>query len=173
MKLHLSRTDPTYTYASSVSPGALIVFAGLIAYWNSFRTPFVFDGIDWVVNNPTIRQLWPLGPVLLPALPGSTVEGRPLLNLSFALNFAFGGVNPWGYHVVNFAVHMLAGLTLFGIVRRTFISGADRTKSNGPGFCRSTHLADSSTADRVGHQHRAACGIVGWFPLPADVVSSG
>src|SRR6202040_734708 len=42
------------------------------------------------------------------------------LNLSLAINYAFGGNSPWGYHAVNLVIHILAGLTLFGIVRRTF-----------------------------------------------------
>jgi hypothetical protein len=47
--------------------------------------------------------------VLLPPLPGTTVEGRPLLNLSLAVN-------------------NLAGLTLFGIVRRTLLLPAFRER---------------------------------------------
>jgi tetratricopeptide (TPR) repeat protein len=44
-----------------------------------------------------------------------------VLNLTLAINYALGGVTPWGYHVVNLAIHILAGLTLFGIVRRTLM----------------------------------------------------
>src|SRR6185312_4252239 len=54
---------------------------------------------------------------------GTTVGGRPFLNLSLALNQAFGGTNPWGYHALNLAIHVLAGLTLFGLVRRTLEAG--------------------------------------------------
>jgi len=42
-----------------------------------------------------------------------------VLNFTFAINYASGGVTPWGYHAVNLAIHILAGLTLFEIVRRT------------------------------------------------------
>jgi tetratricopeptide (TPR) repeat protein len=50
-----------------------------------------------------------------------TVEGRPLINLSLAINYALGGYNVWGYHALNLTVHILAGLTLLGIVRRTLL----------------------------------------------------
>ena len=83
------------------------------------------------MENPTIRQLWPPGPVLFPTLPGSTVEGRPLLNLSFALNYAAGGLDPLGYHLVNLALHLAAGLALFGIVRRTLLLPAMRECAGG------------------------------------------
>ena len=45
--------------------------------------------------------------------------GRPLVNLSFAINYAFGGLDVRGYHLVNLALHLLCGLLVFGIVRRT------------------------------------------------------
>ena len=35
---------------------------------------------------------------------------------------AAGGLRVWGYHAVNLTVHLLAGLTLFGLVRRTLCS---------------------------------------------------
>ena len=97
----------------------LIVLAVAAAYANSLSGPFVFDDLPAIVDNPTIRHLDQLGAVLHPPADGSTVTGRPLLNLSFALNSAWGGTNPVGYHVVNLILHTLAALTLFGLVRRT------------------------------------------------------
>jgi tetratricopeptide (TPR) repeat protein len=100
--------------------GLVIVLAALAAYHATFSAPFVFDDTDSIVGNPTIRRLWPIGPVLSPpAATGQTVGGRPLLNLSLALNYAIGGLRVEGYHLTNLGIHLLAGLTLFGIVRRT------------------------------------------------------
>ncbi|MGO9244476.1 MAG: tetratricopeptide repeat protein [Verrucomicrobiia bacterium] len=103
----------------------LVVAVGLLAYHNSFTAPFIFDDVTSIVKNPTIRRLWPIwGPLLPPHEGGSTVEGRPVLNFSLALNYAVGGVTPWGYHALNLAIHILAGLTLFGITRRTLLRPA-------------------------------------------------
>src|SRR5207249_870179 len=96
----------------------IIIAAGLCAYLNSLRGPFIFDDIDAINENPHIRKLWPLAEVL--SAPRQTpVAGRPVVGLSLAINYALGGLNVCGYHVFNLATHMLAGLTLFGIVRRT------------------------------------------------------
>ena len=46
------------------------------------------------------------------------VAGRPLVNLSFAINYALGGLTETGYHAVNIAIHIACALLLFGIVRR-------------------------------------------------------
>lgn len=100
--------------------GALLVIATLAAYYNTFAVPFVFDDDEAIVNNPAIRRLWPLDEVLLGGQDaGMTGSGRPVLNLTLALNHAAGGDNVWGYHAVNLLIHVGAGLLLFGLVRRT------------------------------------------------------
>ena len=47
-----------------------MVAAGLIAYHNSLGGPFVFDDIPAIVENPSIRHMWPLGDVLAPGTHG-------------------------------------------------------------------------------------------------------
>ena len=45
-----------------------------------------------------------------------------------ALNYALAGLNPWGYHLVNVVIHILAALTLYGVVRLTFLSETLRSR---------------------------------------------
>ena len=98
----------------------LLALAALAAYHDTFRVPFLFDDTPAIVDNPTIRNLGDLGSVLWPrAGYGITISGRPLLNLSLALCYAVSGGHVWSYHAFNLLIHILAGLTLFGIVRRT------------------------------------------------------
>ncbi len=99
---------------------AVIIIAGVAAYANSLAGPFTFDDAGSILENSSIHHLWPPGPVLAPPFAGGqTVGGRPVLNLSLALNYAVSGTGVWSYHLFNVWVHVLAGLVLFGIVRRT------------------------------------------------------
>lgn len=95
------------------------MLGGWGAYWGSYAGPFIFDDPPSIAKNPTIRQLWPIANVLSPPSGGQTVAGRPSLNFSLAVNYAVGGESVRGYHALNVAIHILAGLALFGIVRRT------------------------------------------------------
>lgn len=98
----------------------LLAVATMGAYWNSLRVPFVYDDVLAIAENPTIRRLWPLSEVLWPNVAGgSTVAGRPVLNLSFALNYAISGGAVWSYHAVNVLIHLGAALALLGALRRT------------------------------------------------------
>jgi tetratricopeptide (TPR) repeat protein len=40
--------------------------------------------------------------------------------LTFAINYEFGGLNPFGYHIVNLAIHILTGLLAYSLVRLIF-----------------------------------------------------
>ena len=82
-----------------------------------------------------------------------TVSGRPVASFTFALNYALAPVdarntfdppspgsfissvnferNVWGYHALNLAIHLLAALTLFGVVRRTLEMPALRPIAGG------------------------------------------
>jgi tetratricopeptide (TPR) repeat protein len=100
---------------------ALVVLAGLAAYHGGFRGPFLYDDIPGIVQNPSIRSLSDLGAVLDPPARAGTAQGRPVLNLSLAFNYALGGLDPLGYHLANLAIHIGAGLALFGLTRRTLL----------------------------------------------------
>src|SRR5258708_4516355 len=82
------------------------------AYFNSFSVPLLLDDSVTIALNPSIRHLWPLGPVLTPP-PHVYSSGRPLLNLSFALNYAAAGPKVEGYHAANLLIHLCAALALF------------------------------------------------------------
>ncbi|HWA27918.1 MAG TPA: tetratricopeptide repeat protein [Lacunisphaera sp.] len=102
---------------SSLLAALLIAAAAALAYHDTFSVPFLFDDIPSIVDNPTIRSFrtaW-----APPPENGITVSGRPLLNLTLALNHAWSGSAVWSYHLFNLLIHVTAGCTLFGIVRRT------------------------------------------------------
>jgi tetratricopeptide (TPR) repeat protein len=105
---------------SGWSPIALIVVATAAAYANSLWCPFVFDDLGDIVRNESIRRLWPLRDVfIIHAGSGAGLFSRPVVNLTFAVNYAMGGLDTLPYHLTNLAIHLLAGATLFGIVHRT------------------------------------------------------
>jgi len=108
--------------AQKFGPMLLVAVAGLLAYSNSFTGGFLDDDLGSIPENRTIRHLWPIWePLSPPHQTWLTVVGRPLINLSLAINYAIGGYNVWGYHALNLTVHILAALTLLGIVRRTLL----------------------------------------------------
>jgi tetratricopeptide (TPR) repeat protein len=99
-------------------PLLALAMAGILAYANSLSNPFVFDDQASIVDNDRIRHVWNLSSVLFPERE-LAVAGRPLVNVSLAINYALGGSDVVGYHVWNILIHVVCALLLFGIVRRT------------------------------------------------------
>lgn len=85
----------------------------------SLGAPFFFDDIPGIVTNESIRHLSDLTRVLAPPPDATGAAGRPIVNLSLALNHALGGLDPRGYHVANLGFHLAAALALLGCVRHT------------------------------------------------------
>jgi len=106
---------------ASLAFGALLLVALIFAaYHNNFNGPFIFDDLESIPQNISIRHLdTSFSP---PDGNGITVSSRPVLNASFALNYALTGRKPTGFHYGNLLIHALAALTLWAVVRRTLRS---------------------------------------------------
>ena len=99
-----------------VSQCALVTLACVVSFYNStIATELVFDDLKAITENPDVTQpaQRPLSLLLANDFwghpiraPGSHGSYRPLTVLSFRLNFSLHGPNPWGYHVVNIALHI-------------------------------------------------------------------
>ncbi len=111
--------------------GLILVLAVWAAYANSLSTPFVFDDMKSINDNPTIRHLSAWRDVLSPPNSVTGAQGRPVVNLSLAINYALGGLSVRGYHVFNLVVHALAALALLGVMRRTLRQPGMRERFSG------------------------------------------
>ncbi|HEX5069703.1 MAG TPA: tetratricopeptide repeat protein [Vicinamibacterales bacterium] len=100
----------------------VLILLAIAAYSNSFSGVLIGDDDAGIANNQSIRSL---STALAPPA-DTTVAGRPVANLTFAINYAIaGGTSDLSsYHFINLAIHVLAGLLLFGVARRTLTSPA-------------------------------------------------
>jgi tetratricopeptide (TPR) repeat protein len=133
---------------------AAIAAVILAAYSTSFRGPFVIDDQASVVQNADIRDLTRLARVLSPR-PDSPVAGRPLVNLTFAVDYALGGLQVTGYHVTNLAWHLACAWLVFAVVRRTLALPS----------------MPASMADEAPNLAMAAAVVWGVHPLTTEVVN--
>jgi Flp pilus assembly protein TadD len=86
----------------------------VISYWPSMHGPFLFDSHSEIVRNLAIRTLWP---PTTPMFEGGKLAHRPIPYYTFALNYAVCGVEPFGWHVVNVAIHLVNGLLAWYVLR--------------------------------------------------------
>ncbi|HEY3788627.1 MAG TPA: hypothetical protein VGL71_07220, partial [Urbifossiella sp.] len=99
---------------SSPGPGAgraIVLFSivGLFAYFSSLHGTYLLDDHRFT-SDPKLGRPFQ-----------SALAARPVIAVSLAIDFWIDGLNPRGYHAMNLAVHILAGLILYDLVRRTLL----------------------------------------------------
>ncbi|HEU5255140.1 MAG TPA: tetratricopeptide repeat protein [Vicinamibacterales bacterium] len=96
--------------------GFSLAGVGFAVFWNSLPAPFTFDDDHAIVINEQIRHI---STSLSATEQGSPLAGRPVVSLTFAINYAFGELNVRGYRLVNIAIHIINALLLFALAART------------------------------------------------------
>ncbi|HYM23301.1 MAG TPA: tetratricopeptide repeat protein, partial [Vicinamibacterales bacterium] len=100
----------------------VLVGAAMLVYANALRGPFIYDDSASIVGNEHIRTL--RLPDALFSERENPTAGRPLVNLSFAINYGVGGLDPIGYRAVNILLHAGCGLLIFALASRTLASSS-------------------------------------------------
>lgn len=109
---------PTVRSDRHLLAGCMLTIAVLALYGNSLRGPFILDDHFSITLNNSIREWWRAGRLLFSEL-DTPVTGRPLVNVSLAINYAISGLDVWSYHLWNVAMHLGCTMLVFGLVRRT------------------------------------------------------
>ncbi len=92
----------------------------LLVYWPALAGSFVYDDYVVIVDNPAVHvgalssSEWAAAANAFPA----AHQGRWLGMLSFAANHYIGGLDPWGYKLVNLLIHLFNGMLIWCVVDR-------------------------------------------------------
>jgi tetratricopeptide (TPR) repeat protein len=91
----------------------------IFIYSDTLTTPFIFDDIDNIRDNPHIRVPHLSIENLAWAGFQSPCANRPIANISFALNYYLHGYNLVGFHAVNILIHIASGLLFYFLIKAT------------------------------------------------------
>jgi len=97
----------------------LLAAAVVLLYSNTFDAPFFFDDSPNIVTNPFVKLddlSWRSVKRLAFLSPN---RWRWLPNISFGLNYYFGGLDVFGFHLVNIGIHLLAAFSFYLLARLT------------------------------------------------------
>lgn len=101
----------------------LITILTFLVYSNTFYASFHFDDTPSIVENYQIRNL--------NNVPGMLTSNRGITMATFVVNYAIGGLNVVGYHIVNLAIHITNSILVYFLIFLTLIridSLKDRAK---------------------------------------------
>jgi Flp pilus assembly protein TadD len=93
---------------------AVPLLLAVAAYWRVLGGELVFDDLPQLAGNAALRDLPAALRDFLPAL----LSGRrPVTVLTFALNHALTGLQPWALHATNVAIHLVVTALAFAFAR--------------------------------------------------------
>lgn len=109
-------------FQRSALPVILLAAMTLLAYGPALRGGFVWDDEHHVTDLPALRSVEGLRDIWLK--PGTTLQYYPLTFTSFWLQYRLWGLDPFGFHAVNVALHLANALLLLALFRRFAVRGA-------------------------------------------------
>ncbi len=107
---------------AGLTAAAIFLMGAFILYWPSLQAPFLFDDLYLVFLNRPITALghWP----------EMLRHNRPLVILTYALNYAWDGYRPLGYHIFQVALHGANAFLVF-LLASMLLSPPPRPRGRG------------------------------------------
>lgn len=101
---------------------AIFILLGVLIYANTIESPFYFDDEPNIIKNRHIRLTKLTLENLVNAGFKSPCARRPVVNISFALNYYVHQYDVKGYHIVNLFIHILNATLLYLLFLKTLSS---------------------------------------------------
>lgn len=112
----MSKLKPVHCYL-------IIIGAGIVLFFNTLQNQFVFDDESVVQGNESIQSLSSI-PKYFTADEGfHKVIGkyyRPIVSSTYAIDYALWKLDPYGFHITNVIIHIIACLFLFALLYEIF-----------------------------------------------------
>ena len=124
---------------------ALAAAVALLVYAPSIGGGFLYDDIAILVGNRRIQDLGDIGAVL------RYEPARPLMGLTWALNYAVAGTRPWPYHLVNVFIHAANAALLASLFSRAARRSAGRITPGAATFAACFFAATPMAAETVAY----------------------
>jgi hypothetical protein len=148
---------------------------GLTIYSNTFQHEFQLDSTYGIVDNPAIRSLdnvphFFTDPFTLTSL-RQNADYRPILQVTYALNYAVSGLDMWSWHLTNLLLHVMNALLLVVFTGRwlPYLSGHHTGGSYRliPWFVGFIFLIHPTASGVINYQWARSSLLTATFALPA------
>jgi protein O-mannosyl-transferase len=137
---------------------------GLLAFWATLHSPFLYDDAQYIVENPKIQN-WT---AYQKEIGIADIFNRSILSLTFLANREIGEVEVFGYHLINILIHILTGLVWYFLVNELLLLEPARKHFNHlPLVCASIHLLNPLTVQTVTYISSRSSGLATFFYLLA------
>lgn len=146
-------------------PVAFLAALSFAVYANNYRHAYHLDDAYTLVNNPSVRSLdlvprFFVDPATYTSL-REQADYRPILQVTYALNYRIGGYDTWWWHFTQVLLHALVAIGVFIFARRvlTLLGTAQPT-------------VPALFAASIFAIHPAASGVVNYFNARSSLLTA-
>ena len=97
--------------------GIFLTLAGLVAYLNSFSVPFHYDDFHFLKEQIIIKS-FPRYLEWISNNYSAIITSSAFLLFTFYLNYMIGGLDTFGYHLVNLCIHISTAFAFYLLIAR-------------------------------------------------------
>lgn len=146
-----------------------------MVYWPGLYGGWLFDDYPNIVDNHGVQP----SEVSLPSLvqvalssPASDFK-RPLASLSFAFNYLVGGLNPFGWKLLNLLIHLLNGIGVYILAKQLLLLAMQGPGATaGPWTSTAARPNGAAKQDQgIGYGVIAALIAAAWLLLPINLTA--
>ena len=105
----INPTTDNFSISARVKALALICVCGIIIYFATVHSPFIYDDAHAIEDNPYIKNLSKFQQMV----GVQNIFNRSILLFTFSVNHAIGQLDVFGYHLINLMLHLCVGIMLY------------------------------------------------------------
>ena len=105
----VNQTMDNFSISARVKALALICVCGVIIYFATVHSPFIYDDAHAIEDNPYIKNLSKFQQMV----GVQNIFNRSILLFTFSVNHAIGQLDVFGYHLINLMLHLCVGIMLY------------------------------------------------------------
>ena len=113
----LTENDPFTDPWHQIRALSLIVVCGLLGCFGTLQSPFHYDDVHAIVQNPYIANL----ENFQEAVGVQNIFNRSVLLFTFAVNREAGQLDVYGYHLVNILIHICVAVLFYFVTRNLIL----------------------------------------------------
>ncbi|MCL0045387.1 tetratricopeptide repeat protein [Nitrospinaceae bacterium] len=102
-------TMDNFPISRRVKALALICVCGVIIFFATVHSPFLYDDAHAIEDNPYIKNLSKFQQMV----GVQNIFNRSILLFTFSVNHAIGQLDVFGYHLINLMLHLCVGIILY------------------------------------------------------------
>ncbi len=105
----LNNTAINLIFLGRIKGMALICLCGIIIFFGTVHSPFLYDDAHAIEDNPYIKNLSKFQQMV----GFQNIFNRSILLFTFSINHAVGQLDVFGYHLFNIMLHLWVGVILY------------------------------------------------------------